>query len=317
MTPTAKELCDTWERQHPELWKRCYPRAYQGVGEFESPRFVALSIAAAITWLERSPQTAPISMQHLAFIASRAFDFGLPAFFVAREFFAAINQTELPNDLRWTDAKLPHEAGLLYLPVGALRDLEGTSVNILAWMRMRAGEEIMIGERVKCKAAFGGEDDSFMVAAICQSESERAYSRAVAASQTPYIVAPTVLIPGGDGIFDLPITADDEVFLSHMVAVCFSLLLSIHAKPELLTPGCRAEGKKTKKAQREIWTPNVIGKNYMVKREHQGGNHASPRYHWRRGHFRAQRHGAGLQQVKTIWLEPMLIGGNDEGEQKT
>jgi hypothetical protein len=35
--------------------------------------------------------------------------------------------------------------------------------------------------------------------------------------------------------------------------------------------------------------------------------------HWRRGHWRRQRHGTGLQQVRLLWIRPVLVRG-DKGE---
>lgn len=284
MNRTIEDLCDFYAREHPDLWRRVYPRVYQGVGEFESPRFVALNLASAIQWLDMDRAGAALSVKHTAMIASRAFDFGLPAFFVAREFLAAICQTDLPDDMKWTDAKLPYDAGLLYLPLGTLRDPEGAAVNVLGWCRQRKGEQIRIGEKTQMNCT----EDAFVVFGLCDPSAERLYSRGVNALQTPYIVAPTVDIDSDErGLFDLPITRDDEAFLSQMTSVCFSLLLVQTAKPGLVTVGQRS-GKQSKRGKREFWTPNFIGRSYRIRREHQGGTHDSPKAGWRRGHFTHQ-----------------------------
>ena len=39
---------------------------------------------------------------------------------------------------------------------------------------------------------------------------------------------------------------------------------------------------------------------------------SSVRAHWRRGHWRQQRHGDGLEQIKRLWIKPVLVGGNRE-----
>src|SRR5262245_4282424 len=109
-----REVADKYEETCPELWRKCYPRIYTGVGEYESPRFVALNLATAITWVHQLRAKASVTAIHVAQIASLAFKFGLPAFFVTREFLAAISQTELPPDTEWMDVKLPFDAGLLY-----------------------------------------------------------------------------------------------------------------------------------------------------------------------------------------------------------
>ena len=42
----------------------------------------------------------------------------------------------------------------------------------------------------------------------------------------------------------------------------------------------------------------------------------SPKTHWRRGHWRFQRHGEGLGERKRIWIKPVLVGaGNHDGSE--
>ena len=60
--------------------------------------------------------------------------------------------------------------------------------------------------------------------------------------------------------------------------------------------------------------PRWIGKNYKVKSERlptteSGETHASPRTHWRRGHWRCIEPGEGKQwkESKRLWIEPVLI----------
>src|SRR6266540_1226772 len=119
------------------------------------------------------------------------------------------------------------------------------------------------------------------------------------------------------GTFDLPLASGDDEFLRQCRALVFGLLLAMDARSQLVSYG-RREGKQSKKNRREFWTPNIIGRGFKVGRQSSGEkeSHASPRLHWRRGHFRAQRHGTGLQQVKTIWLEPMLVGGSEGDEEQ-
>lgn len=47
--------------------------------------------------------------------------------------------------------------------------------------------------------------------------------------------------------------------------------------------------------------------------EDDGGTHRTPRAHWRRGHWRRQRHGAGSREIKLIRIRPALIGGKGGG----
>lgn len=60
--------------------------------------------------------------------------------------------------------------------------------------------------------------------------------------------------------------------------------------------------------------PRWIGKNYQIKSQRRqasrrGGTHASPRAHWRCGHFRRLEPGEGKRwtEQKTLWIEPVFI----------
>jgi hypothetical protein len=111
------------------------------------------------------------------------------------------------------------------------------------------------------------------------------------------------------GVFDLPLAATEGEFLRDLSGVVFRVLLGLEARPALLVSG-RRDGRH-KKSGVELWTPNVVGRDYRVARagvESHGGSHASPRPHWRRGHFRRQAVGAGRTERKIIWIEPILIG---------
>ena len=44
------------------------------------------------------------------------------------------------------------------------------------------------------------------------------------------------------------------------------------------------------------------------------GERKRVRLHLRRGHKRTQHHGRGNKQVKNIWIEPTLVGYQEEGE---
>jgi len=302
MNPQAKMIADIYEEEKPELWKRSYPRNYSGVGHYESPRYVATIIASSIDWTtNENRQYSPLTARHIAMVASKAFQNNLPAFFVEREFLLAVSNTDLPDDIKWTDAKLPFEAGLIYLPKKVLIDPEGDSVTVLGWARIYKRDGLIVESQ---KVIL--DDDSFVVFGVCDSDIERLYSSAVRADEMPYIKWKT-----GDtkpvSPFDMPLSTDDKSFLHQLVCVTFSLLMAHISKPELITQE-RREAQRKKNLKRETYTPNFLGKGYTIKREHQGGMHESPRLHWRKGHFRAQHYGVKSQQVKTIWIEPTLVG---------
>ena len=67
------------------------------------------------------------------------------------------------------------------------------------------------------------------------------------------------------------------------------------------------------KNSKQIIVPRVIGEGYkpkVIRNYDPQGTHASPRTHWRRGHWRQQPVGARKDpKHKTIWVEPVLVNG--------
>ncbi len=73
-------------------------------------------------------------------------------------------------------------------------------------------------------------------------------------------------------------------------------------------------GLKNKAKQRKLQRKLNSAKDYiLISSKHSleysgaGAGHQKSA-HWRRGHFRNQRHGEGFSNVKIVWIQPMLIG---------
>lgn len=121
---------------------------------------------------------------------------------------------------------------------------------------------------------------------------------------------------------DADLTEEDSGFVEKMGVIVFGTILAMNARPQLVEHGKLI--KRVAKADkiREFWSPNIIGAKYKFKREvpqvvkgkfvhapgRETGTHASPRMHWRRGHYRNQPVGPGRKERKNIWIEPCLIG---------
>lgn len=67
------------------------------------------------------------------------------------------------------------------------------------------------------------------------------------------------------------------------------------------------------KNSKQIIVPRVIGEGYkpkVIRNYEPQGTHASPRTHWRSGHWRQHMIGSRKEpQHKTIWVEPVLVNG--------
>lgn len=306
---TYADICARLEREEPAIWRECYPRIYQHVERYGAPKTAAAMAAVAVTWARADYRGTPPTTRNIYLGACVQRQYQFPALFLAPGMFAAIAETEPPADLRWQDLPLPFEAGTLCLPAGALRHPDGGACDVLCWARVRAGEALEWPGAPAVKL----EEDVFIAwAGLTGSPGFPLLDSVLNARSSPLVGdshSPGVHTqPGRDGIYSLPLAASESEFLRQCRAIVFSALLAIEARPALLSEGRRVRAQKP--GRREIWTPNVIGREYQIAREASGaaGAHASPRLHWRRGHFRGQRVGARRAEVRRIWIDPVLVG---------
>jgi hypothetical protein len=107
---------------------------------------------------------------------------------------------------------------------------------------------------------------------------------------------------------------------ARLARIAMNAILLLNVRPEMAEVGARVERSgKTKKGAHvpEVWTPNWLGRTYRTPGRTadsttEKGTHASPRLHWRRGHWRDQRVGAGRKESKTIWIEPVVVNAKTE-----
>lgn len=147
---------------------------------------------------------------------------------------------------------------------------------------------------------------------------------------------------------------DDERVTQLVSTLMFKLLVVLNTRPTMVEAGTMARPRKQNPkthevTQTELWNPNIIGAKYRVLRgTPHGGTHASPKWHWRRGHITHQRVGspkspdfvsiASLPRRedgevdwlnvpdatrnkfwnchKRLWLEPTLINFDEEEKTK-
>jgi len=72
------------------------------------------------------------------------------------------------------------------------------------------------------------------------------------------------------------------------------------------------EGKSKGKGDSGLWSPKWVGQRHRRDADTVKGTHASPRTHWRRGHWRNHAVGEGRLSRRRLWIKPMLI--NTQGE---
>ena len=108
-------------------------------------------------------------------------------------------------------------------------------------------------------------------------------------------------------------TDQDHDFLSKIRSVILQCILTLTYAPELLEKEPVKVGTTRKYGMRldhePTWRyPRWLGKEYSTHSSSNGGTHASPRSHWRAGHWRRVVVGSReLQERKWVWIQPVLV----------
>ena len=116
------------------------------------------------------------------------------------------------------------------------------------------------------------------------------------------------------------LTPDDQVFIHRIRNLVINLLLTLEYCPALLSDVVDSEtvlkngfGKLSLTTKSNIRYPRWLGKHYQspTSSTTTTGTHASPQFHWRRGHWRILESGEGRRwkESKRLWIEPILVNG--------
>lgn len=271
----------------PKVYRAFMPRLYCGADRYYDwrlPRLVSLLGTAA------ARQDPELAQSYQAYLNLCSFsllwaEYDTPTFFVSQSLLDAVMQSGLPKDFDFTGLKLPFPAVTFIFPKGS-RALtqDGHAVqyvglaHITESINTEIGEVNVAGAIDKFVVTTGFYPNTFMAAGYKTSHLNEVVTMDIdtlaVASHRPGSQAPV---------------KKDEVKLTHdCLKLAFALVLAMEARPELVEHGRQVSVIRKGGESRTLWTPNVIGAKYQVKREASGGTHGSPRTHWRRGHFRRQ-----------------------------
>ena len=293
--------------EYKSLYRRY--REVDGYGRYED---LALGVARSIIMGKTSPpqflaNSLPIAASYLLF--GQDYESGLlpcQCYWLERSLCEALLNSNLPEDCRFNRLQ---RCGTLMLPSGFLQTPDGDDVKWIYWHHFLKGEPDTVSAKTTC------DWDTLDVAFTTGDAGAVYYSR----SNLEQFEAKSKL-PARTGNFWIEGEDDieaEEQFMDGVNRLVCGLFLWLTIEPDSLeaspSPGGGGGfGKKTKKKRPStsgVWQPNWIGRGYELKLETGSGTHASPRSHWRRGHWRRQPIGEGRTERKLVWIEPMLING--------
>ena len=111
--------------------------------------------------------------------------------------------------------------------------------------------------------------------------------------------------------------------MAQILSVLILLLNTRGVKKDVIEPSSKLNKIRVKSGKPSIPTQTVLrigsyydrgGSAHTVDADGNGKDRKPVRVHWRKGHIRSQRYGAGLQKVKEVFIEPCLVNwsGDDE-----
>jgi hypothetical protein len=279
----------------PGVWERFNKKRYRNAERFHDyrlPQVIKASYFAAVhlskIGYEAIQSSEEAKRDFFAIEIGQKYDF--PTYFVEREIMQACLATDLTEPVDLGEMKLPFPMMTFILPKDFLT-LKGEDICYLEICRVTPAD-VGLSEGPKQIQLSG-----------TLSSGGKLFKNIRDVFDPKREIAPKLNDPYCEKI-DIE---DGEIIDSIARSVC-NLLFIMAARPDYVEAG-RRQGFH-KKSKSELWTPNVIGKNYRIKTKAQGegGTNGTKRFHWRRGHFRHQAFGPQLMERKTIWIEPMMVG---------
>jgi hypothetical protein len=298
------------KRLRPELYQTFFHRMYRDVDAFEDWR-IPLAFGAVTSARLVDPVSGKLDnklrsyrnyMDSIEFIR-QWLKADLTMFFVKRDFFEAVTATEPPTQAILSGLRLPLPATLFILPKGAMsiNDKPVANVGLAYWDHPK--KNAILGEvfhkRLVVFSAF--EDELFFAASLTMPELEKV----LLSGWEEYLQNST-------GYSKIEYDEEGLEMFNELFRVAVGLVLAMQAVPQEVHQIGKRRTQHKRDRNRFIYEPHIIGHRFKLERPaHQTngekGTHASPRMHWRSGHFRTIRFGAGRKESRVDWIKPVLV----------
>lgn len=297
--------------KHPETLRLGYPRRYRVPDGWPSPASVSVLMAGYyLGAIPRQVLDSDEATRSAFLVASELYRRKVPTYFVGKELLPALLDTDPPEDMAAAEIPWPVPAAVFMLPNGALASPKDGPVRFLAVARGQAGQSYAPHDDALCGLRM--EHDALALWTVAEGPGLATFGKTARLEGTLADLmrdGSSNLVAGDGSASKLP--ADDAAFVARLTNIAASLLLLMAARPEMVESAdevvkrIKAKPGSVKTAD-DLWAPRWVGRNYRRPRppaDSEAGNHASPRPHMRRGHWRRQRHGEGRAETRLVWIE--------------
>ncbi|MFB2970360.1 hypothetical protein ACE1CD_15410 [Aerosakkonema sp. BLCC-F183] len=232
-----------------------------------------------------------------------------PCYWLNKNLLQAFEATDLPNVM---GIKRSHKYGVIFLPTGEVQSPEGKNVNWIIFSHILKSEELLV--RTPSEQVIINKPCSEDILQIFTITAKDCYFSGCSLERTdenkmPYREKNL-----------LEISVEENEFINKLLSLTLQCLLWLQIyNPKESIPAGAGFNKSPFPNSFSPLNPRWIGKDYQPKIISQQItsskinckqliNRKSPTPHERRGHWRSQRVGKGRSQIKTIWIEPHLVG---------
>lgn len=347
MYPLLNDFMNALPARQPLTYRAIYPRRIQPPPGYTNPRFYSATLWSQLRIaLEPEMKMLP----HVTGIVNCLMQlvYQVPTYFVRSEFAQAVAQTEAPSDFKFSEIHWPLPAMLFVLPTDFVLKYFGFMCPFISITNNQPGiyPNMLLKRLPKCEmpiAAFSPIDNqveriTFVYPCYSKDRVPVDYTGNYPVSMNVNEMASApftdatymeekhlhLLFDPHETVADLPEGEAEREFQNKVTAFAVKLMLALTARPNIIKTGPLARPERFKKGVRRdaLWHPNLVGWDYRAVRQDSGaptGTHASPRMHWRKGHWRNQPYGpkpwSETTAKKLLWIEPVLINAPDETNQ--
>ena len=352
MYPLLNEFMNALPSMQPQTHRAIYPRRVHPPNGYANPRFYA---AALWSQLRVGFEPEMNMLPHVTGIINclMQIKYRVPTYFVRSEFAQAVAQTEPPGDFKFSEILWPLPAMLFVLPTDFVLKYFGFMCPFISVANNPPGvypkmllkdlppiDKMVINgiaRPVSVITPIGNEVERITVIYPCYSKNRvpvdytGSYPLTMNVNEiasAPFTDATymeeqklDLRFDPHENMEDLPKEGEQERELQNKVMTfATKLMLALTARPNVIKLGPCERPEKIKKGRikEALWHPNLIGWEYRAVRVHPegGGTHASPRMHWRKGHWRNQPYGpkpwTETSPKRLAWIEPILVNSEYE-----
>ncbi len=322
---TLEKAYETIELERPDIIKVCYPRRYPGVHGYPSPKFFVTSAFAHVCNVA-DPARAHDKTAMYSFCTSvKLIGLGVPTYFVGKELAESLAMTTPPEDMLLDELVWPLDGMMFVVPLEFSRKFFGVDVLHISIVRVKAGEKLdcPFPTGLQWEPYIGSPNSDALI--MSASAIEKVGGKGAVA--TYHGVVP---LGAGKRLSDIMAAADTGRFeyfgcvedpkqqeegaqVKKLISCALNYMLVMTEVPEWVEAQVQTRKEKLKKGKVRdaLWSPNFIGRTYChPKSPPQGGTHASPRVHWRKGHWHTFLHGQGRTLKKRKLIAAILVNAD-------